>query len=73
MQTISLVAGEYLRSVTGTHVIDSNGFATVAEVDTDVEVNDEVYDAVWANIQEDRTIRGVDPDTGLPLPPPDPE
>jgi hypothetical protein len=73
MQTISLVAGEYLRSETGTHVIDEHGFATVAQVDTDVDVNDEAYAAVWANIQDDRTIRGVDPETGLPLPPPDPE
>lgn len=73
MQTISLAAGEYLRSATGTHVIDSNGFATVAEIATDVDVEDAVYAAVWANIQDDRTIRGVDPDTGLPLPPPDPE
>ena len=70
MTTISLVAGEYLRSEAGTHVIDSNGFATKAEVDTDVDVSDEVYAAVWANIQEDRTIRGMDPATGLP---PDPE
>jgi len=70
MQTISLVAGEYLRSEAGTHVIDEHGFATKAEVDTDVDVEDAVYAAVWANIQADRTFRGVDPETGLP---PDPE
>lgn len=66
MQTIYLVAGEYLRSASGTHVIDSNGFATIAEVDTDVEVEDEAYAAAWANIQADRSFRGVDPETGLP-------
>lgn len=70
MQTISLVAGEYLRSASGTHVIDEHGFATVAEVDTAVDVDDEAYAAAWANIQADRTFRGVDPATGLP---PDPE
>lgn len=73
MATLNLVTGEYLRSAEGTHVLDGQGFAVKAEADTSVEINDDVYGAVLAQIQEDRTIRGVDPDTGLPLPPPDPE
>lgn len=73
MTTLNIIAGEYLRNAAGTHVIDENGFATVAEIDTAVEIDDEVYAAVWVQVQEDRIIRGVDPDTGLPLPPPDPE
>lgn len=67
MKTINLVAGEFYRNHDGTHSLNEKGFAVKLETDVSVEIEDHKYDAVWAQIQEDRTIRGVDPETGLPI------
>lgn len=43
---ITILAGEYLFSEQGFHILDENGFATVASEETTVEVTDEAQIAV---------------------------
>lgn len=70
---ILLRAGEYLWSERGIHVCDENGFAVVLPEDMEVVLDDDVAANGWAVIKADREFRGVDPETGLPLPEPIPE
>lgn len=70
---ILLRAGEYLWSERGAHVCDDKGFAVVLAEDTEVVLDDDVAANCWAVIKADREFRGVDPETGLPLPEPEPE
>jgi hypothetical protein len=67
---VVLKAGEYAWSNQGTHVCDDKGFSIVLSEDTEVELDDDVAEHAWAVIKADREFRGVDPETGLPLPEP---
>lgn len=63
---ITLRAGECLWSAQGTHVCDENGFALRCEEDTEVVFDSqETENRAVAIIRDDRTIKGLDPDTGL--------
>lgn len=69
---IILRAGERLWSFEGTHVWDEKGFAILAQEDTEIVVDDSVANEVLGFIRDDRIFRGVDADTGLPIPEPEP-
>jgi hypothetical protein len=68
--SITLRTGEYLWSSAGTHVCNENGFSTRCNEDTEVVFDSqEIEDRAVAVIRDDRTFRGMDPDTGLePVP-----
>lgn len=65
---ILLRAGEYLWSERGAHVCGENGFAIVLDQDKEVQLDDDVADHAIAVIKADRQFKGLDPETGLPLP-----
>lgn len=68
---IALKAGEYLWRQSGTHAVDDKGFAIVLTEDQEVEMDDDVAEHALAVIKADRQFRGLDPETGLPLPEPE--
>lgn len=69
---ILLRAGEYLWGPRGSHVCDEKGFVIVLAEDTEVFIDDDVAESALAVIKADREFRGVDPETGLPKPEPEP-
>jgi hypothetical protein len=63
---ITLRAGEYLWNPQGHHVCDDQGYAVVCTEDTVVDFDsDEIGTTAIAIIKDNRSIRGLDPDTGL--------
>ena len=70
---VLLRSGEYLWGSRGTHVCDERGFSIVLAEDTEVEIDDDVAERAWDVIRADRDFRGVNAETGLPLPAPEPE
>jgi hypothetical protein len=70
---IKLVPGDYLWSSEGTHVCDAQGFAQLVSEATTVEIpDDEAAQNAIKIIKDNRSTRGVDPETGEALPPPPP-
>lgn len=63
---IQILKGEYLFCEQGTHVCDENGFAKIAEEDTECEISDEHYERVRNLVVSDREFRGLDAN-GIPL------
>jgi hypothetical protein len=57
---IKILKGEYLFSPQGTHVCDEKGFATIAEVDTECNIDEEHYQRVRDVVVADREFRGLD-------------
>lgn len=71
--SIALKAGEYLWSGQGKHICDDNGFALKCLEDTVVEFDSEEIEAsILSIVHADRELKGLDPDTALPLPEPEP-
>ena len=46
MITLQIKVGEYLWSQEGTHILDSKGFATRATEDTEIEMEESVYERI---------------------------
>jgi hypothetical protein len=57
---VKILAGEYLFSEQGLHVLDDRGFALKADTEIEVEVSDSKADQVKALIVADRANRGLD-------------
>lgn len=63
--------GETLWTPEGYHLLDVRGIAAIATEVTEIDIAAERYDAVLEIVKGNRAIQGLDPDTGLPLPPPE--
>jgi hypothetical protein len=68
---ITLRAGEHFWSNRGTHVCDEMGFSLILAEDAEVEIDDDVVEHALSVIKADREFRGVDIETGLPIPEPE--
>jgi hypothetical protein len=64
---MKILKGEYLFSEQGTHICDENGFALIAEEDTECHILPEHLERVQALVIEDRVLRGLDAE-GNPIP-----
>jgi hypothetical protein len=67
---VLLKAGELKWSYEGTHVWDDKGVALSCESDEEVEIDDSKVDEVLGFVRASREFRGMDPETGMPLPEP---
>lgn len=64
---IKILKDEYLFSEQGTHVLDEQGFAVLAQEDCECEVSDEQVERVSALLKAERNFKGLD-ENGNPIP-----
>lgn len=57
---IKILKNEYLFSKDGYHICDENGFATMAQEDCEILVEDKQAERVLSIIKKDRENRGLD-------------
>jgi hypothetical protein len=67
---ITLQPSETLWTTEGYHLLNDQGIAVTASEVTEIDIADDRYDAVIDIIKAGRSFQGLDPDTGLALPPP---
>lgn len=68
---LKVLAGEYLWTKEGNHLVCDKGFAVVAKEDTEIEVDDDKHEKAFDIVKSERKAKGKDPATGLDLPSPD--
>lgn len=64
---LKVFAGEPLWTPEGYHLLDVKGFAAIASEPTEIDIADDRFEAVNAIVRDNRTLQGLDPDTGLPV------
>lgn len=57
MKKILIYKGEHLFSNKGVHVLDERGFAKLADMDLECEVEDDHYDRVSLLLEESRNLK----------------
>lgn len=62
---LKVLAGEYLWTKEGTHLVCEKGFAVVAKEDTEIEVDDDKHENASSIVKAERRSRGKHPDTGV--------